>query len=589
MQLETIDWVFIVSYFFVAIATGLLVAKIASKDSGQFFLGGRKMPWWLLGFSMVATTFSTDTPNLVTDIVRQNGVAGNWVWWAFLVTGMVTVFFFAKLWRRLGVLTDVEFYELRYSGKSAAFLRGFRAIYLGVFFNVMIMAAVSLAAIKIGGVMMGLSPIQSILWAGLATVVFSAIGGFRGVVITDCFLFVIAMVGAVAAAYFAVTHPSIGSLEALLAHPNVAGKTGFVPPVEGGLLSDQNLDLWMTLLVIPLAVQWWSVWYPGAEPGGGGYVAQRMLAAKDEKHATAAVLFFNFAHYGLRPWPWILVALASLVVFPTLDDIQAAFPGLDPGTMGHDLAYPAMLTLLPHGWLGIVLASLIAAYMSTISTHLNWGSSYVVNDCYKRFLKPDASEKQLVMVGRVSTVIMMLLAGFFAIQLKSALDAFQILLQIGAGTGLIFMLRWYWWRINAWSELSAMVVSFVLAVTFQLVDTGLAWWIELVASITLTSLVWLAVTFVTPATDMEVLKSFYEKVKPGGRGWGPVREKIVEPARAESLIPSLVNVLMGVVAVYGFLFGTGSLIYGFHVIGVVLLLVAVFLMYRLVLRHASTA
>ncbi len=578
MQLELIDWILIVAYFLAVIAVGLLVARVAGKNSGEFFLGGRQMPWWLLGFSMVATTFSTDTPNLVTDIVRQNGVAGNWVWWAFLITGMVTVFLFAKLWRRSEVMTDIEFYEMRYSGKSAAFLRGFRAIYLGVFFNVMIMASVSLAAIKIGGVMLGLDPLQSILWAGLATVLFSSIGGFRGVVFTDCLLFVIAMIGSIAAAYFAIGHAYIGSLSALLEHPNVADKLSFIPPITdaSGTFSDANMNLWMTLLIIPLVLQWWSVWYPGAEPGGGGYVAQRMLAAKDEKHATGAVLFFNFAHYGLRPWPWILVALASLVVFPTLDDIQAAFPNLDPGTIGHDLAYPAMLTFLPSGWLGLVLASLIAAYMSTISTHLNWGSSYIANDFYKRFVKPEATEKRLVMVGRISTVIMMVMAGWLALQLQSALDTFQILLQVGAGTGLIFMLRWFWWRINAFSELSAMVASFVFAVLFRTIEHGMPWWLELIIGIGLTTAVWLTATFLTPAVDREVLEKFYRKVHPAGTGWGPVRAQLGSdlPPR-ETLAPQIGLAVMGIVSVYGFLFGIGQLIYSNYLTGIILLVVAI--------------
>jgi solute:Na+ symporter, SSS family len=581
MQLQLIDWIIIGIYFLAVIAVGLVVAKAAGKNSGEFFLGGRQMPWWLLGFSMVATTFSTDTPNLVTDIVRQNGVAGNWVWWAFLITGMVTVFLFAKLWRRSEVLTDIEFYEMRYSGKSAAFLRGFRAIYLGVFFNVMIMAAVSLAAIKIGGVMLGLSPLQSILWAGLATVLFSSIGGFRGVVFTDCLLFFIAMIGSVAAAYFAISHADIGSLSALLHHPNVADKLSFLPPTGGeGALSDENLNLWMTLIIMPLLVQWWSVWYPGAEPGGGGYVAQRMLAAKNEKHATGAVLFFNFAHYGLRPWPWIIVALASLVVFPTLADIQAAFPALDPGKIGHDLAYPAMLTFLPSGWLGLVLASLVAAYMSTISTHLNWGSSYISNDFYKRFIKPEATEKQMVTVGRISTVVMMVLAGWLALQLQSALDTFQILLQVGAGTGLIFILRWFWWRINAFSELSAMIASFVFAITFRSIDHGMPWWLELILSISLTTVVWVTTTFLTPATDPEVLKSFYRKVHPGGTGWGPIRTQLGDNLPAsESLAPQIKMTLMGIVAVYCFLFGIGQLVYSHFPIGIGLILVTCVLGY----------
>ena len=590
MQLETLDWIFIIAYFFTVIAVGLLVVRVAGKDSGQFFLGGRQMPWWLLGFSMVATTFSTDTPNLVTDIVRQNGVAGNWVWWAFLITGMVTVFLFAKLWRRSEVLTDIEFYELRYSGKSAAFLRGFRAIYLGVFFNIMIMASVSLAAIKIGGVMLGLQPWESIVWAGIATVIFSSLGGFRGVVFTDCLLFVIAMIGSVAAAYFAIGHADIGSLSALFDHPNVADKLSFLPPTGGdAAASEQNLNLWMTLIIIPLVVQWWSVWYPGAEPGGGGYVAQRMLAAKDEKNATGAVLFFNFAHYGLRPWPWILVALASLVVFPTLDDIQAAFPGLDPSTIGHDLAYPAMLTFLPHGWLGLVLASLVAAYMSTISTHLNWGSSYIANDFYKRFMNPEASEKQLVTVGRISTVIMMILAGLLALQLQNALDTFQILLQVGAGTGLIFMLRWFWWRINAFSELSAMIASFVFAVAFRTIEHGMAWWMELILSVGLTTAVWLTVTLITPASDEEVLKSFYKKVHPGGSGWKPIRKLLGDSVGpSESLAPQIGSMLMGTFAVYGFLFGIGKIVYGSTLTGIVLLIIAAMLGYKIISAQRSS-
>jgi Na+/proline symporter len=642
MQLELIDWIFIGGYFLAVIAIGFIVAKAAGKNSGQFFLGGRQMPWWLLGFSMVATTFSTDTPNFVTNVVRIDGVSGNWMWWAFLITGMVTVFLYAKLWRRTEVLTDIEFYELRYSGKSAAVLRGFRAVYLGVFFNVMIMAAVSLAAIKIGGVMLGLGPLQSILWAGLATVIFSSVGGFRGVVFTDCLLFIVAMVGAIAAAYFAISHVEIGSLGEMLQHPNVADKLSFFPAIEKdatGAWTDESLNLWMTLLIMPLVVQWWSVWYPGAEPGGGGYIAQRMLAAKDERHATGAVLFFNFAHYGLRPWPWILVALASLIVFPmdtkdvreqaantletpemvilaeklkdtpklvsdiekqVLRDLNIQKSGLTSlrqtfseeevpyDKLGHDLAYPAMLTFLPHGWLGLVLASLIAAYMSTISTHLNWGSSYVANDFYKRFLKPDATEKQLVTIGRISTVAMMILAGLLALQLQDALDTFQILLQVGAGTGLIFILRWFWWRINAFSELSAMVASFVFAVAFRTIDHGMPWWMELIISIGLTTVVWLTVTFMTPASDIETLKSFYQKARPGGSGWKPVRDQLTNLSESESLAPQILNVFIGIFSVYGFLFGIGKMIYGNYLIGISLLVIAIVLGLRLIKSQTTS-
>jgi Na+/proline symporter len=591
MQLETLDWIIIGAYFVIVIAIGIAVGRVSGKDTNQFFLGGRNMPWWLLGFSMVATTFSTDTPNLVTDIVRQNGVAGNWAWWAFLIGGMVTVFWYAKLWRRSEVMTDIEFYEMRYSGKGAAFLRGFRALYLGLLFNVMVMAAVSLAAIKIGGVILGLSPLQSILWAMIATGIFASIGGFRSVIFTDFILFGMAMIGAVAAAYFAINHEMIGSLGALLEHPNLEGKLSFVPAIErtaDGALTEQSLNAWVTLMVIPLLVQWWSVWYPGAEPGGGGYVAQRMLAAKNEKHATGAVLFFNFAHYGLRPWPWILVALASLIVFPTLESIHAAFPHIDPDMLGHDLAYPAMLTFLPSGWLGLVIASLIAAYMSTISTQTNGGSFYIVNDFYKRFVNPGASEKQLVRAGRISTILMMVVAGWLALQLRSALDTFQILLQVGAGTGLIFLLRWYWWRINAYSEISAMISSFAIAVTFKVLDTDLAWWQELLTGVGLTTLVWVTVTLFSPNTDQSVLESFFRKVRPGGPGWRRVRSQIPETLPAsDALGPQLTSLIMGIATVYGFLFGIGRLIYGELLFGIVLVVVATGLAYILVTKEAS--
>lgn len=591
MQLSTLDWTIIAVYFVVVIAIGIIAGRVSGKDSSQFFLGGRKMPWWLLGFSMVATTFSTDTPNLVTDIVRQNGVAGNWAWWAFLISGMVTVFWYAKLWRRSEVMTDIEFYELRYSGKSAAFLRGFRALYLGLVFNIMVMAAVSLAAIKIGGVILGLSPLQSILWALIATGIFSSFGGFRSVVFTDFLLFGMAMVGSVAAAYFAVNHVEIGSLSALLEHPNLEGKLSFLPEIErtaSGALTEQSMNGWVTLLIVPLLVQWWSVWYPGAEPGGGGYVAQRMLAAKNEKHATGAVLFFNFAHYGLRPWPWILVALASLVVFPTLESIQAAFPHVDPDMLGHDLAYPAMLTFLPSGWLGLVVASLIAAYMSTISTQTNGGSFYVVNDFYKRFVNPEASEKQLVRAGRISTVLMMVVAGWLALQLRSALDTFKILLQIGAGTGLLFLLRWYWWRINAASEIAAMVSSFLIAIAFRVFDFDLAWWQELLTGVGLTTVVWVVVALVSPATSDEVLESFYRKVRPGGLGWTRVAGKITDKLPpSDALGPQFTDTMMGIATVYGLLFGIGRLIYGQWAIGLVLVTFAAVLAYRLVARATA--
>ncbi len=543
------------------------------------------MPWWLLGMSMVATTFSTDTPNLVTDLVRQNGVAGNWVWWAFLLTGMLTVFVYAKLWRRSKVLTDIEFYEIRYSGRSAAFLRGFRSLYLGVFFNIMVMSMVSLAAIKIGGVMLNLSPMQTIAIAAVVTMVFSAMGGLRGVLLTDFLLFIIAMVGSVVAAVIAVRQPEIGSLSNLLSHPAVQGKLSILPAFD--FSSEQSANLLVSVFLIPLAVQWWSVWYPGAEPGGGGYIAQRMLAAKNEKHAVGATFFFNAAHYALRPWPWIIVALSSLAVFPTLDSLQQAFPNVDPSIVRHDLAYPAMLTFLPHGLLGLVLASLIAAYMSTISTHLNWGSSYVVNDFYRRFVNPQASEKTLVRVGRISTVSMMIAAAALALGLENAVQAFQILLQIGAGTGLIFILRWFWWRINAWSEITAMVVSFLVACWFQFVHTRvglpvLESWQTLLIGVGVTTAAWLLVTLLTRPTERETLVQFYRLVHPGGPGW----TRVVREAGVEGETPGadplawdvprgILCMVLGCLAVYATLFAIGSWIYANYALAVVLTAVAV--------------
>lgn len=557
MQLSSLDWAIIVAFFAVSLAVGLWVARKAGSNAAEFFLSGRNMPWWLLGVSMVATTFSADTPNLVTDIVRKDGVSGNWVWWAFLLTGMLTVFVYARLWRRSGLLTDLEFYELRYGGRSAAFLRGFRALYLGVFFNVMIMATVCLAAIKIGGVLLGLSPYQTLLIASVITVIYSSLGGLRGVLITDFIQFSLAMIGTVWAAHSLVGLPEVGGLASLLARPEVERLTPFFPD-----LTDSSQ--YVPLLFIPLAVQWWSVWYPGAEPGGGGYIAQRMLAARNEQHAMGATLFFNVAHYALRPWPWIIIALCSVVVFPTLDSIGTAFPDIDPSIINDDLAYPAMLTLLPSGLLGLVIASLIAAFMSTISTHLNWGSSYVVHDFYQRFVKPDASEGELVMVGRLSTVFLMVFAALLALALDNALQAFNILLQVGAGTGLIFILRWFWHRINAWTEISGMVISFAVAIFLEILNPRLGWlemapvW-KLPFGVALTTCGWLIVTLFTMPEPDAVLRNFCEKVRPS-MGWGPYRDATLTTDGGLPL--QILGMSVGCVAVYAALFAAGSFIYG---------------------------
>ena len=562
----------VAGYLAITLGIGIWVSRRAGRSSAEFFLSSRSMPWWMLGVSMVATTFSTDTPNLVTDITRTGGVGANWVWWSFLLTGMLTVFVYAALWRRSGVATDLEFYELRYSGRPAAFLRAFRAIYLGVFFNVMIMATVTLAAIKIGGVLFALSPVQTISVAATITVLFSAAGGFRGVVLTDLLLFVVALAGAVSAAVVAVRHPAVGGLEGLFAHPAVVDRMALVPD-----LGDPNIAI--PFFLMPLAVQWWASWYPGSEPGGGGYVAQRMLAARSERHAVAATLLFNVAHYALRPWPWILVALASLVVFPDVTSLRAAFPHVDPQVVRDDLAYPAMLTFLPSGLLGLVVASLAAAYMSTLSTHLNWGASYVVHDVYRRFWRPDASERDLVRLGRLTTVGLMVLTALLALKLENALQAFQILLQIGAGTGLLFLLRWFWWRINAWSELSAMLISFAVAVAFLWKSSGLEPWQELSIGVAVTTVGWMVVTLATPPTSTTTLERFYRTVAPAGPGW---RRFHRDDSRPGGLSRGLAAMVTGSVAVYGVLFATGYVLYGRWIAAIVAAAVAAGAIARLV-------
>ncbi len=573
MQLENIDWLIISSFFILSLVIGVVVSKKSGKDITEFFLSGRKMPWWLLGISMVATTFSADTPNLVTDIVRTNGVAGNWVWWAFLLTGMLTVFVYAKLWRRSKVLTDLEFYELRYSGKGAAFLRGFRAFYLGAVFNILIMASVCLAGIKIGGALLGLSPVETLLISCAITVIYSSIGGLRGIIITDFFQFILAMVATFWAAYEIVSLPQIQGLNNLLNHPDVIPKLSLIPDIA-------DTDLFIAVFIIPLAVQWWAVWYPGAEPGGGGYVAQRMLSAKDEKNAIWATLLFNFMHYAVRPWPWILIALASIVVFPNLESLQVAFPNT---IVGNDLAYPAMISFLPSGLLGLLVASLIAAFMSTISTHLNWGSSYLVHDFYRRFFITDKSEKHYVFMGRVFTVLLMIISAFFALYLNNSLQAFGIILQIGAGTGLIFILRWFWYRINVYSELTAMIVSFLVALAFEfIIPNNFSVEEKLIIGVTITTISWLTVTMITPPSSMDVLQNFYKKIQPGGPGWKKIVEEsensgvIISGKKEKWDVPSgILCMVFGSISVYSVLFGVGYILYSKTTLGLVFVIISV--------------
>ena len=595
IQLQAIDWSIIAAFFVIVIGIGVAASRSAGKSSSEFFLGGRGMPWWLLGISMVACTFAADTPNLVTGMVRENGVSKNWAWWAFLITGMVTVFIYAKLWRRSEVMTDLGFYELRYGGTPASFLRGFRSIYLGVFFNVLIMASVTLAIIKYGSLMFDAEKWECVLYGSLGVVVYATLGGLKGCIWADFFQYSIAMFGAVYAAVIALGEAGrsaaakaveVGtitteqaaefannySMRDLLHEANVVDKTDIFPD-----FSDPSQCV--PLLLIPIAVQWWSVWYPGAEPGGGGYIAQRMLAAKDERNAIGATLLFNFAHYALRPWPWIVVALASLVCFPEIADIRTAFPHVSESVIAHDIAYPAMISKLSPGFLGVVVASIIAAYMSTIGTHLNWGSSYAVNDFYKRFIKPDASEKDMVRMGRICTVLLMVLAGGLSLVLTSATQAFNILLLSGAGSGAIYLLRWFWWRINAWSEIFAMAISAILAFWLVLFvdDEAVAqgtidgFTMKLLIGVAVTSVAWVFGTFVTKPEDQETLRKFFRKCRPGGPGWA----KVVSEARADGdmiderihgqaweMPVQILCVFLGCIAIYCSLFTIGGLVYG---------------------------
>jgi len=565
MKLEILDWAIIIAFFAIYLSIGYLVSRKSSKNSEDFFLSGRSMPWWLLGVSMVATTFSADTPNLVTGLVREQGVAGNWGWWAFLLTGMLTTFVYAKLWRRSEVLTDIEFYELRYSGKPAAFLRGFRALYLGLIFNVLVMGTVSLAAVKFGEIMLGMPGWQTLLITGSITLIYSTLGGLKAVILTDFIQFTIAMIGSIWACWYILDLEQIGGLSQLIQHEDVISKMSLLP--DFGQPSQ-----WIPILLVPLAVQWWASYYPGAEPGGGGYIAQRMFSAKDEKNAMSATLFFNIAHYALRPWPWILIALASIVIYPNLSDIQVAFPNLPADKLGHDVAYPAMLTLLPTGLLGLVAASLIAAFMSTMSTQLNLGASYLVNDLYKRFIKPEASEKELVSAGRLFSVLSMILGLGLGLVLNDATQAFNILLLLGAGTGAIYILRWFWWRINAYTEIIAMAASLIFAIYLSFIHDHLGIfpleaWQKTILGAVLTTITWIIATYLTPATDQQTLRSFYQKIKPSGIGW----DKVIEDAKKEGVeidkehgqFPlELLGMVTGCITVFSALFTTGFLLYG---------------------------
>lgn len=587
MHVTTIDWIIVVTSIAVSFLPAVFLAKRAGSNTAEFFTSGRAAPWWLIGVSMVATTFSTDTPNFVTNIVREKGVANNWLWWSFLLTGMMTVFFYARMWRRSGVLTDLEFYEIRYSGKAASFVRGFRSIYLGLCFNCVIMATVNLAAAKIASVVLGWPMTRTLVICAATNIAFAATSGLWGVLVTDFIQFGIAMTGSFAAAYFALAQPEVGGLSGLFAKVD-ARSIGMLPDFG-------DWDLTLSVLIVPVAIQWWAVWYPGAEPGGGSYIAQRMLAAKSEKDALAGTLFFNAAHYALRPWPWIVVALASMIIYPSLADIQRTFPYVDPKLIGHDMAYPAMLKFLPAGFMGLMIAGLVAAYVSTLSTHLNWGTSYLVHDFYRRFINSDKDERHYVMVGRIVTGLLMLLAASMTYVLDSAKQSFDLMLSVGAGTGLIYLLRWFWWRVNAWSEIAAMVSSFAIALGFFVAEkrgVSIAPHLSLVVTVAVTTVVWIAVTFLTKPTDRSTLLEFCRLVQPAGPGWSKIREEAGVTGSPDRITESLLGWTMGCAFVYAALFGAGSFLYGKMMQGVVwsvVFLVSLFVLSRLLPRIWATS
>ena len=590
MKLQLVDWIIVFASLFICFIPALFFGKRAGKNTSEFFASGRSVPWWLAGLSMVATTFSSDTPNWVTEQVRKFGVAGNWQWWAFVLTGVSTVFFFARLWRRAGVLTDLEFYELRYSGKAASVVRGFRAVYLGLFFNCFIMGMVTLAGCKIANILFGMPPWQTILICGLLNVIFAAHSGLWGVLVIDMVQFFIKMTAVFAAAYFGLKQVAIqtgvgdswlAGLHKLVStlgaqQVNLTNGVPVLSPINGqgqpilDILPNFSLELALMIFIMPIAIGWWATWYPGAEPGGGSYIAQRMLASKSEKDSLGGTLFFNLAHYVLRPWPWIITALCSIIIFPDLKSIQAAFPAADPNLIGHDSAFPAMLKFLPVGFVGLMVGGLIAANSSTILTHLNWGSSYLVHDFYRRFISPTASETHYVNVGRVCTLGLYIAAALLSLVLKSAQEAFEILISIGAGTGLLYLLRWFWWRVNAWCEVVAMGSSFLISVLFFIMKkTGheMPFAQTVLCSVAFTTVCWIITAFIGSETDRTKLISFYKKVHPAGPGWTAIRKEAgVSEAEAalhgDHMGMAALGWVSGCLVIWSALFCIGNFLYG---------------------------
>lgn len=516
---NSLDFIIIVAFFAILLIIPAVAAlRSRGKGANEYFKSAGSMPWWLIGISMVAATTSTNSANLFTEIIRKDGLSGNWVWWAFLLTGLLTVFVYSKLWVRSGATTDISFYELRYSGKPAAFLRGFRAIYLGVIYNLVVMATVLLGAVKIGVVLFGVPASTILIVTGVVSLVYSCLSGIRGTIYTDFFLFTVVMLGACAVMYFGVKHPAVGGWSALMSNPEVTSRLSFFPSIS-------NRDALIAVFIIPVAVQWWNVWYSGSEPGGGGYIVQRMLTAKSSGHAVGGTLFFNVLNYALRPWPWYIAAFASILIFPNLASIREAFPNVDPALVGDDMAYPALITIVPNGWVGLVAASLMGALFSTIAAQLSMGANYVSNDVWKRFIHKDADDRELIWVARGASLLLIVLGCVMVPLISSAKAGFDLMVQIGAGTGIIFLLRWFWMRINAWTEIVAMGVSFLAAVFFQIIWPGISpvellFWEKLLWTIAVTTVAWLAATFLTKPENPEVIASFKSLVRADGHDVG---------------------------------------------------------------------
>jgi len=550
VKLTYVDWAVVALYFLFNLGIGFYYKARAGKDIGEFFLSGRNVPWWLAGTSMVATTFAADTPLVVTGLVARNGIAGNWLWWNFVASGMLTVFLFARLWRRSGVMTDVEFAEIRYSGGPAAFLRGFRALYLGVPINCIILGWVNLAMVKILTLTLGVTKAQA-LWIVLGIIALtsfiSALSGLWGVLVTDLFQFVLKMTMIIILA-FAAVH-AVGGIDLIklkLSQIHRAGSAlSFVPDLNSA---------WMPMItfLVYISVNWWAVWYPGAEPGGGGFVAQRMFCAKDEKNSLLATLWFNIAHYGLRPWPWILVGLASIILYPDLKDKESGY-------------VLVMVNYLPAALRGLMLAGFAAAFMSTIGTNLNWGASYLVNDFYRRFIHKTATEGHYVAMSQVATVFLTLVSAVVTYYMDSIAGAWKLLIVTGAGTGTVLILRWYWWRINAWSEVSAMAAAFAASLTLQLgfglsSDDPIGFAYIMLYTVGFTTVVWLVVTFMTAPEPMDKLLSFYRKVHPWTLGWAPVAKLAPEIPPTRDFAYNLLDWICGCVMIYGLLFGIGKIV-----------------------------